>query len=351
MNFPKKTIFLFAFVAFSLAGLAQQDTNYYHKYKDRLVVSLYQSIIRTDNIAIGQLFGDAANKDSTKLSYNADANLVTGVELAYDKFSVSVGYRSVPPEGATRKGKTYHSNFSASVGGNKWMLQGGYIRYKGFYDANTSFYDTSFNSTTPFYQNPKMTTEAVKFKFLYFTNHDKFSYKSAYSCAYRQLKSCASWVLVSNLYYKNMSTDSSFIPHFIRNSYGSYADWNGLNVIGASAGGGASGNLVIGKRLFLNVTFVMGFESQWRDYSYFSSPSAKRNYLSVSGDFRAALGYNGKKFFMTLSSMNDFSFYNSGQITVKSSFLSGYFSFGYRFKVKTPKIYQKFQETKVYKIL
>lgn len=345
-----KKLLLSLLVAFPLAGFAQPDTNYYHKYTNRLCASLYQSIKRTYNFDISELL-EPNNKAKTRLNYNADANLVTGLEFTYDKFSVAFGYRSTPPDSVAKIGKTSHSNYAASIGGNKYFFHGSYIKYKGFYDLNTSAYDTNFTGASAYFQNPSMATTTFKVKFLYFTNGNKFSYKSAYAGNYRQLKSCASWVLVSNVYYQTMKADSSFIPQQVLNSYGTFADWNKLNITGISAGGGASGNLVIGKRLFLNVTFALGFESQWRTYGYLSSGDNKRTYISLSGDLRSALGYNGKNFFCTLSSMNDFSFFNSGQVNVTSRFLSGYFTIGYRFKMRTPKLYQKFQETKVYKML
>ncbi len=350
LSFPKQ-LFLLLFLCVQGVSFAQQDTNYYRKYTNRLCVSIYQSIARTYNFDIAQLMDHTVKKDSSRINYNADANLVTGLEFTYDKFSVSFGYRSTPPKTRSLTGNTAHSNYAVAIGGNKFFFHGSFMKYIGFYDLNTAKNDTSYRAGEPYYQNPGMSTTAYRLKYLRFSNSDRFSYKSGYAGNYRQLKSCAGWVVVSNLYYQKMHTDSSFIPDQLLSSYGTYADWNGLNVFGLSAGGGGSGNLVIGKRFFFNLTFVMGFESQWRTYGHLSGETGKRNYISISGDARAAFGFNSKNFFLTISSMNDFSFYNSGQVEVKSRFLSGYFTLGYRFKMKNPKIYQKFQETKVYKML
>jgi hypothetical protein len=196
-----------------------------------------------------------------------------------------------------------------------------------------------------------MKNEALKAKFFYFTNNKKFAYRSAYGCTYRQLKPAATWVLVSNLYYNSLIADTTFIPSFAQPYYGTLSDLNGLNVFGFSAGGGFSFNLVILKRIFFNGTGLLGFESQCRTYRHFSGETAHRNYLSLSGDARLSLGFNAKHFFMMLTSTNDWTAYNSGQIHITHKFISFAFTLGYRFKFRPPGVYRKFQETKLYMML
>ena len=346
------TLCLFIFIVVASSPLKAQkdyDTNYYRKYPDRLIVAWYQSANNYD-IAMNQLMTHA-DSGKAKMDYIADANAVTGLEFDYDILSVSFGIKSTPPLGSTQKGKTTYTTFDVSLGENKWVLEASYRNYKGFYDKNTGTYDTSYKRTGIYYQNPSMYNVCYKTKFLYFFNHTHFSYQSGYSCNYQQRKSAFSWVFVSNLFYNKMGTDSSFAPRLLQNYFGSYNDLNGLHVAGLSAGFGGSWNLVIFKSLFLNLTLLGGIEPQWRNYHHFSNENAKRTYITVSGDFRASLGFNGKNFFMLLSSSNDVSYINSGQLEVKNKYVSGTFTLGYRFKTKTPAFYKKFQETKLYKFL
>lgn len=154
-----------------------------------------------------QLVKDSLKK--SELAYVAESNLVSGIELNYDKFNISIGWKN-PSNSVKQKGDTKYRNFNFNIGGNRWILENSYRSYKGFYNKNTSRYDTTFSRTGIYDQNPRIMSEAYKTKFLFFTNSNKFSFKSGYSCNYHQLKSAFSFVLSGNIYYNRINSDSSF---------------------------------------------------------------------------------------------------------------------------------------------
>lgn len=321
------------------------DTNYYKKYSERFIVAIYQS---ARNYHIEMDPQNPLDSGRSKLNYYADANNVSGIEIDFDKLSVSFGYKTTPPANEALKGKTTYSNFGLSVGGNKWFAEGSYRKFKGFYDVNTANYDTTYKPGDPYFQNSSMINESAKAKFFYFTNHKKFAYKSAYTCVYRQVKSAASWVLTSNLYYNSLRTDSGFASPLVRKNFDSYADLKGMRMLGVSAGGGFSFNIVLWKALFFNLTGIGNFESQWRKNSWLDGHISNVNYGTMSFDLRGSLGINNKNFFLTLSSLNDVNVYNSGKLLITSTFYSGNFTIGYRFKVKYPSWYKRIQASKIY---
>lgn len=330
-------------------SLPPYDSTYYVKYENDFILALYTSV-RSYGITVAQTTApDTIGRSG--LSYKADADEVTGIEINYDKFSLSFGIKSKPPD-TKKKGKTSYQDFGFSFGGNRWILETSYRGYKGFYDLNTGRYDTTYADSLPYYNIPSMRNQAIRGKFLYFFNHRKFSYKSGYTCTYRQLKTAFSWVAVSNLYYNRLSADTSFIPHFVRNDYGHNAYLNHLGITAFSAGGGFSGNIVLFKSLFFNMTFVIGPESQWRNYGYYQGRSKTLNYLTLSGDFRTSLGINMKRFFMTISSRTDFGAVHGNGIKLDTKFYSGAFTIGYRFKKEwDPWIVEEFRKTKLYQWL
>lgn len=344
-------LILISFITFFNSTFAQKkgwDSTYYIKYKDKLIISVFQSY-RNYSIDISQkLTKDTLN--ASKIGYVAEANLITGFEINYDKFNISLGYKSTPPENQQQKGDTKFRNLALNVGGNRWIIESSYRSYKGFYNKNTTNYDTSFHTTGIYDQNPTLKSEAYKTKFLFFTNSKKFSFKSGYSCSYRQIKSAFSLVLSANLYNNRLNSDSSFIPYLVRDYYDNHRAVNGLNVMAFAIYGGGSFNLVIWKAIFMNLTLIIGPEQQWRTYHYISGyPTQDIFYTSISGDFRASLGLNFKKYFVLISSTTDFTWYNGNQMEYLSKYGSVNFSIGYRFKMKTPKFYEKFQQTKIYK--
>lgn len=322
------------------------DSTYYQKYKDRLIISFFQSY-RNYSIDISQQL-TADTFGISKVSYIAESNLVSGIEVDYDKFSLSVGFKSVASQ-SQKKGDTKYRNFALNFGGNRWVLENSYRSYSGFYNKNTANYDTSFYRTGIYDQYPNILSESYKTKFLFFTNSNKFSFKSGYSCNCQQRKTAFSFVLSGNIYYNRLNSDSSFIPYKIRDYYDNHKTQKGLNVFALSVYGGVSWNLVLWKAFFMNLTLIIGPEEQWRTYHYTDTPSKTLFYTSISGDFRGSIGLNFKKFFVLFSSTSDFSWYSASQVTYLSKYASVNFSLGYRFKVKPSKKYQKFQQTKLYK--
>lgn len=335
----------------SLLSFSQKkgwDSTYYRKYPNRLIISVFQSY-RNYSIEISQkLTTDTLGL--SKVAYVAEANNVTGFEINYDKFNLSFGFKSTAPQNAEKKGDTKFRNYMLNFGGNRWVLENSYRSYTGFYNRNTVNYDTSFKRTGIYDKSPHLSSIAFKTKFLFFTNANKFSFKSGYSCTYRQLRPAFSFVLSANIYYNGLNSDSSFIPVPVRNYYSNHQSINALNVFAFSVYGGGSFNLVLWKAFFLNLTLIIGPEEQWRTYGYLDgTPTKTLFYTSISGDFRASIGLNFKKFFFLISSTTDFSWYNSGQMEYLSKYAAANFSLGYRFRMKTPKFYQKFQQSKVYR--
>lgn len=342
-------IVMFLAIAQAFAQGQKWDTTYYRKYRDRLVVSVFQSV-RTYGMDITQKL----NKDSTgqsKVAYRAEANNITGIELNYDKLNIAFGFKSTPPQNQVSKGNTRYTNLALNVGGNRWILENSYRSYTGFYNTNTAFYDTTFKTDGVYTQLPTLKSEAYKTKFLFFTNANKFSFKSGYSCSQRQLKSAFSFVLTANIYYNRLNSDSSFIPLPVRHYYDDYGQVHGLNVFAFSIYGGGSFNLVLWKAFFLNLTLIIGPEEQWRTYHYHGEAPKNLFYTSLSGDFRSSIGLNFKKFFVMLTSTSDFSYYNSNVMEYFSKYGAVNFSLGYRFHIKQSKAYSKFQQTRLYKIL
>lgn len=346
----KKRYYTALFLFFSFVGLTQTntvwDTLKYQKFKSNLIVGIFQSYRKVENS-----FEQFKVKDSTGASrndYMAESRLVTGVEFIYDKLSFSLGLRSVPPQQSTGKGNTRTLNANLNFGGNIWYFQNSLRYFDGFYDNNTAAYDTTIRETGQYYQRPDLQNLGLKSKFLYFTHHDRFAFRSGYSGNYRQLRSAATWILSANINFNRLSADSSFFNYASRPYYGDYASLNNLRVFGISANFGAAATLVILKGFFLNGMFIVGPEQQWRKYNY-EDGASNLSYISIAGDLRFSIGVNLRRCYFVAFNTNDFSLYNSSYVGLTSSSISGGFSFGWRFRSGTPDFYKKFQDTKFYR--
>jgi hypothetical protein len=325
------------------------DTLYYQKYNASIIPAYYGST-KGYNLNMEQFM----NKDTigrSKINYVAESNWVDGVELSYDKLSVSFGYKSQPPKDKEKKGKTDYYNFGFNFGGNRWILEANYRTYKGFYEKNTGNYDTSFKRTGIYSKAQNLESSLYKLKFLYFTNHHKFAFKSCYSSSYRQIKTAATWIITANAYYNTLNSDSSIIPNPVRSFYQDYAYFKGLDVFAFSVYGGASVNLVMAKHIMMNATLMGGPEDQYRTYKYQNSGSYDLNYVYWSFDIRGSIGLNFDKFYTFVSFLGDITPYRSSKVEIKSNYYSVNFTFGARIHTRYPKFYRRFQNTKLYKLL
>jgi hypothetical protein len=319
------------------------DTTKYQKFKSNLIIGMFQTYRRSNNH-----FQQFAVKDTLGISdndYYAESNHVTGIEINYDKFSLSLGLKSTPPDSKKGDTKTFNANFN--FGGNIWYIENAFRYFQGFYDQNTKNYDSTFSETGKYYLQPKLINTILRSKFLYFTNHKKFACRSGYACNYRQRKTASTWIFSANTNYYYLRNDSALFPGVARQFYGGQADLTGLTSFGISLNAGAAANIVLWKALFVNLMFIIGPEQQWRTYHY-TNRSLALSYISVSGDFRGSIGVNCKRWYMIWTSQNDFVWYNSSFLTLQNRSLAGSFSFGWRFNSKTPAFYKKFQQTKLY---
>jgi hypothetical protein len=325
------------------------DTTSYCTYEDRLVIGLFQAS-QNFNLEIQQKnVADPAGK--SHINYFSDAASANGIVFDYDKLNLSITYKTLPQLDSYKKGNNKASGFGLNLGGDKWQLEANFRHYSWFYDMSTALYDTSYKDNKPYYQNPSMNASSLKFKFMYFFRHHKFSYQSAYACNERQLKSAFSPVFVANVYINDVTADSSFIPYFVRSFYGYNADINGMHTVAYTAGGGISGTLVIHKRFFLNGMVMLGLESQYNQYHhYISNVTNKANYINWASDFRMAFGFNNRNFFATVNLINDLSQYASNAFKMNTNFKSFSFTIGYRFKVPEPKFMPKVRKTKIYNL-
>lgn len=320
------------------------DTTRYQKFERVLIVGLFQQV-RTFNNEFNIIQPDSFSKHV----YSAESNLTGGIMFNFDKFQLSLATRNEPSKEGEGKGYTKMFNLGLSVGDNRWVSETYFRRFRGFYNKNTSNYDSAAKITR-YYILPGMVNTIFMQRFMYFTNYKRYSYKSGFGCNYRQLRSAATFIVGGSFSVFDLQNDSAFLPVRARASYGEYGNMDGFSSVNLGVNGGIALSLVVLKALFISGHFTVGPESQWRNY-YLGPVNHKLNYLYWSGTGRFSCGINMKRVYVIYSLTNDYNIYNQKKRTLSSNSLTNNFSFGWRFQCKTPKLYKKFMETKVYALL
>lgn len=333
--------------AFIVDAQSDFDTTYYESCKKNLSIGLLFAQ-RSYELRVTQKITADTNALSP-INYIAEARNTSGFIIDYDKFSLQVGFRTGKTDVA-KKGITDYKNIQLNVGGNKILFEGSYRQYEGFYDSRSSYYLSNFNDSTPYYHNNNLNALRIKVRALYFTNYEKFAYKSVYSCGYRQKKSAYTWVLAGSSYYESFSSSSGIIPDSIRNFYGGQQTLNEISNLGIAGGIGLSGTLVVFKRFFVNATAIPSIAMQFRNYKYIDIQNSKATYIALNADLRLSIGYNAEKFFLFICSGTDIHVYEGKGLSITPRFTTTMFTFGYRFGVN-PEFTKKMQEHSIYKKL
>ena len=323
------------------------DSTKYRKFDYVFIVGLYQQTRSFNNE-----FELTASKDTlglSKHSFMAESQLMSGVTLNYDKFSLSFGTRTSPQAESAGKGYTKTFNIGLNIGDHRYILENYYRRFVGFYDKNTPNFDTTFKHTGQYALRPNLTSALLMSRFMYFTNYKKYSFKSGFGCNYRQLKSAATWILGGSFNVYNFNNDSAIFPARAQPLFNEYGGIKGFRSVDFAVNVGAAATIVLFKAWFIGGYFTAGPEQQWRSYNL-GDHYRNISYISVSGTGRLSLGLNLKRFYMLGSYSNDYNLFNSTGLNFKSESISGNFTFGWRFHTGTPKFYKKFQQTKLYKL-
>lgn len=319
------------------------DTTYYKSTKNKLNLGLVISQ-RSYQIGLNPIRNDSSARS---FSYRANAPGAIGFMADYDKISLSVLFKLKATDDP-KNGYTRFNNLSLSLGGNQILFEGGYRFFKGFYDETSSGYLPGYTDTTPYYRQSSMTANYVKIKGYYFTNRERFSYRSIYSCGYRQLKSASTWVLTANFLSERLIADSALIPVYLRSEYDHGDNIRGVAHLGLGGGAGFSGTLVFWKRFFANLTFIPSLHVQRRLYKTTDNRDTEGYYATLLTDSRISVGYSGDKFFMLLSGTNDQHWLKGKGMNIRPSFISGTFAVGFRFNVENTRAVKKVKSTQIY---
>lgn len=95
-------------------AFSQHDTTYYKQYPLKLVVTLYQSLIREHNIQFSQ-DNIADTLGVSTLNYASQAKSFTGLAFDYDLFGLSIGVNTLPSE-SRKKGISHNTKIGCIIG-------------------------------------------------------------------------------------------------------------------------------------------------------------------------------------------------------------------------------------------
>ncbi len=340
------TVFFIVMNFFSIYA-QKYDSTYYEKYLNRLCTTLSLSN-RNYRIAITNN-PYSPEKDTIDVIYKGNTPLTTGVTLDWDIFSLSFSFYGFS-NNEDKKGSSEAFNVYFGWGNAKYIAETYYRYLKGFYDTRSNKYDSIPGNDDEYNQQPNLTQQILRGKFIYVFNSEKFAFKNGYTAIYHQKKTAGSFLLQGNVFYNKQDNNNSFVPAAYAQSYAYSYQVNYLSNLGFSLGGGYAGTLVMGKDYFINGTLFLMGEFQHNKLSKTSGDYKEYDNWNAGSESRLCLGHNGRVFYLSVALRAETSIYRLYDIGLRNSILFTDFNIGYRFKVKDPKFMSKVRQNFLYKV-
>lgn len=304
------------------------DTNYIHSYPNYLSIAIFNNL-PSINFKIGN-----AKKEQSKLtSYKSNITNVVGFDLDYQGISLMVGFKAKNNiQNVNTKGKSDFNLFGIKMYRHRYFANVSYMYAKSFYDDNSYLKFDGSSPEHPFIVRPDLTYKKLNIYVMYNINHKKYSYLAPLSYTERQLRSKGGWLVAGGLYYYQLKDTGALgnLPPKTIEKFEVDTTNKQLNTYFMKAGFGRGLNLIISKRIFLNVqTLVSGNlaflkTNDDKNKNYYVSPNV---FLELS----AGLGYNSRRFFAGLRIAGDRNVFRRSAIKYINTTSYAQLNIGYRF--------------------
>ncbi|MDZ4715956.1 MAG: DUF4421 family protein [Cytophagales bacterium] len=208
-----------------------------------------------------------------------------GVELV---FAIPVAERKEAAYGKTRA-----TDLQLNILSQRWGADAVYQRYKGFYVSNPVT-PVPVNGTFPL--RPDIVTENLGVSGVYVVNPNKFSLRSSFTFADRQLKSHGAFLLSGTFNSFQIDADSAILDPTYTALLGLTNTFKSFDYRTYSVAPGYAYNLVI-KNFFVSALFALGPAVQEFHYRDLAGVDHAETRINSFVDGRLAVGYSNDRFF------------------------------------------------------
>jgi hypothetical protein len=194
-------------------------------------------------------------------------------------------------------GDSKSRDIQLNVLGKKWGVDAFYQKYSGFYVTDRG---NEPAAGTPYPQRPDIRTKNIGLTGNYVFNNQKFSFRSVYNFAERQLYSNGSFLLFSSVSSFKLGADASILSDTEKLTFGEKVSFTNLRYTSFSIAPGYTYSLIF-KNFFLNGTLSIGPAHHWIYYKL--DNGAEKNEIAINSFVaaRIGIGYNGNRLFGGIS--------------------------------------------------
>lgn len=252
-------------------------------------------IIGTDRLLILNLIGREGEGRRVNYAPNDRGYIGLGAYIFDVGLELAVKVPVAFERSKSKYGETDFIDFQGNVYGRKWCFDGTFQKYKGFYLNNAIDITPGFQSGDNFPQREDLSVMNIVINGIHVFNHRKFSFRSGFNQADKQIKSAGSPILLLSASRFSINADSKLIPGDVRDSFGEAGSIEGGKFLTLSVLPGYAYNFVI-RDFYLNINATGGIGLQRQNLNI--SPQDESMYaIEPKLNVRAAIGYDNDRFF------------------------------------------------------
>ena len=262
----------------------QQDTAYYETFPNKTTIRLYLS----KKYVHLNFPSDGSTED---LEYKANPKLNLGVGVTIKNISINLfnGFGFLNNK-ADEKGKTKGFNFQVHVYPHKWAIDLMYVAPKGYHLEPQGLAGVPADK---YYYREDVKTTFFGISAYQVPNKKRFSYRAALLQSEWQKKSAGSIIYGGEIHHGTVQGDSALIPALYSSKF-RQAGINKINILSFGPGAGYAYTLVMAQHFFITGSMVINLDVNFvREEN--EAIKEKNVSLNPSKVFKAAAGYNGKK--------------------------------------------------------
>jgi hypothetical protein len=266
---------------------------------------------------------------SDLLTFKPNNSFSFGVGLYLFELNFELAF-AIPIKEKTKSiyGSSEARDIQLNILGRKFGLDAFYQKYTGFYITDKG---DEPESGSPFPQRPDIESRNYGLTGNYVFNNQKFSFRSVYNFAERQLYSKGSFLMFSNVGSFRLTADSSILSTSQEAVFGDNVSFTHLKFTTFSLAPGYTYSLIF-KNFFLNGTLSIGPAHHWINYKL--KGGEERNEIEINAFVAARLGigYNGDRLFGGITFVTQGSQVRFEDVRFSSSNGSFKILIGYRFR-------------------
>ncbi|MDW8330508.1 MAG: DUF4421 family protein [Cyclobacteriaceae bacterium] len=276
-------------------SLAQKDSlrSYYiQEYPDHLFI---WPVLKQRSLTI-----DVSDRNNRirKVQFIPNNRFSLGAGMYVFDLMVEVGFAvPIDEENERLYGETRARDWQINLLSREWGADVYYQKYEGFYIKDSR---VTIPPGSPYPQRPDLSTRNFGVSGFYVLNHRRFSLRSSFNFADRQIRSQGSWIVYGTLNSFRALGDSALLSPQAQADIGKGSDFSSLQYTTLSLAPGYSYNL-IWRKFFLNGTLLTGPAHHWIVYR--DSLNRLQYDISINSTavVRFALGYSNDRWFCGIS--------------------------------------------------